>query len=92
MGIIGREELVNALRAKTVDELKKALGNAFRFIEKLWGSLHLGYPKPEYRYLHDDEQETVKRLLEKFNMLFKARIDVDSMLAEKFTVITKSKA
>jgi len=92
IGVIGREELVKALHAKTVDELREALGDAFRFLEKLWGSLHLGYPKPEYRYLHDDEQETVRRLLEKFNMLFKAKIDIDSLLLEKFTVITRSKA
>ena len=91
IGIIGREQLARALYAKTVDELREALGDAFRFVEKLWGSLHLGYPKPEYRYLHEDEQEIVRRLLEKFNMLFRAKIDIDSILVEKFTVITRSK-
>ncbi|HIP65619.1 MAG TPA: hypothetical protein EYH08_03725 [Pyrodictium sp.] len=92
IGIIGREQLARALYAKTVDELREALGDAFRFMEKLWGSLHLGYPKPEYRYLHEDEQEIIRRLLEKFNMLFRAKIDIDSILVEKFTIITRSKA
>ena len=90
-GIIGREHLVKALHARTIDELREALGDAFRFLEKLWGSLHLGYPRPEYRYLNDDESEIVKRLLTKFNTLFKSKIDINLMLTEKYTIITRNK-
>ena len=86
-GVVDWAAARKALSAGTIDELREVLGDAFRYLEKLWGSLHLGHPRHEYRYLRDLEREEVRRLLNGFTRATGVRLDVEEVLEEKFTVI-----
>ncbi|BES80439.1 hypothetical protein [Pyrodictium abyssi] len=90
-GEITTEQMYQALQSQTVDELKKALGDKFSRLAKLWGVLHVGYPQAEYRYLRGDEAEELEKILRAHVEATGVKLDIGELLEHKYTVITAAK-
>ncbi len=91
-GAIDPSAAREALKAETIEELARVLGGGFRLVEKLWGSLHLGYPMHSYRYLDDSEAEEVRRLVERLGEETGVRVDAEELLTRRFTVVEACRA
>ena len=89
-GEITEEQMLQAMRSQTVEDLLKALGPKFKRLAKLWGVLHIGYPHVEYRRLRGEEREELELLLRRHVELTRVPLEesLEELLDDKYTIIT----
>ena len=85
-GLITEEQLNAALSAQDLPSMKRALGDAYRYVERLLKMQHFEYPNVEYRYLTDDEIRELAPHIDMFRKLFGKELRIEE---EKFTIIYK---
>ena len=83
-GLIAQEQLSAALEAQDLSSMKRALGDAYRYVERLLKMQHFEYPHVEYRYLSDEELRELAPHVDMFRRLFGRELRIEE---EKFTVI-----